>query len=67
MLTIFIQACIYARHLCVQAGVKFTLGDQQGKVENLIVEKVGRQKKVVGVKTSDEKQHRGDLVIVAGK
>jgi sarcosine oxidase/L-pipecolate oxidase len=59
------QACVYARFLCVQAGVNFVLGEPQGKLETLIIEKRGVQKKVTGIQTCDGRSHFGDLVIVA--
>jgi sarcosine oxidase/L-pipecolate oxidase len=50
----------------VQAGVEFVLGDPQGKLESLITEHSGPEKKVTGIKTCDNQSHYGDLVIVAG-
>ncbi|KFX99697.1 hypothetical protein V490_01708 [Pseudogymnoascus sp. VKM F-3557] len=64
-ITIADKACVYARFLCVQAGVKFVLGDPQGKLETLITEHKGPEKKVTGIKTCDSQSHYGDLVIVA--
>ncbi|KAH6974176.1 FAD dependent oxidoreductase [Ilyonectria sp. MPI-CAGE-AT-0026] len=64
-ITIADKACVYARFLCVQAGVKFVLGEPQGKFETLIVENNATQKRVAGIKTCDGKRHFGDLVIVA--
>ncbi|KAH6989671.1 FAD dependent oxidoreductase [Ilyonectria sp. MPI-CAGE-AT-0026] len=64
-ITIADKACVYARHLCVQAGVKFVLGDPQGKISSLIIEKEGLQKRVIGIKTCDGKRHFSDLVVVA--
>jgi hypothetical protein len=60
------QACVYARFLCEQAGVKFILGDPHGKLSNLIIENDGVNKKVAGIQTCDGVRHFGDLVIVAG-
>lgn len=62
-----IQACVYARFLCEQAGVKFVLGEPQGKLATLIVTNSGLKKKVTGIKTCDGRSHFGDLVIVACK
>ncbi|ORY56985.1 FAD dependent oxidoreductase [Pseudomassariella vexata] len=59
------KACVYARYLCVQAGVKFVLGEPQGQFKTLIIESNGTQKRVAGIKTCDGKRHFGDLVIVA--
>ncbi|KAJ5157919.1 uncharacterized protein N7482_009019 [Penicillium canariense] len=59
------RACVYARFLCEKAGVKFVLGDPQGKLQTLIVEKNDQEKKVTGIKTCDGLSHFGDLVIVA--
>lgn len=61
------KACVYARHLCVKAGVKFVLGDPDGKIENLIVSGSSSSRRATGVKTADGKTHGGDLVIVAGR
>jgi sarcosine oxidase/L-pipecolate oxidase len=60
------KACVYARFLCVQAGVKFILGDPQGKLETLITAHNGPEREVTGIKTCDGQTHSGDLVIVAG-
>lgn len=64
-ITIADKACVYARFLCVQAGVKFVLGEPQGKLETLITEANGSQRKVIGIKTYDGQSHFGDLIIVA--
>ncbi|KND95189.1 L-pipecolate oxidase [Tolypocladium ophioglossoides CBS 100239] len=64
-ITIADKACVYARFLCEQAGVKFVLGDPQGKLSSLIIEDDGAQKRVKGIKTCDNLSHFGDLVIVA--
>ncbi|RDL31799.1 Uncharacterized protein BP5553_09201 [Venustampulla echinocandica] len=63
--TIADKSCVYARFLCVKAGVKFVLGEPQGKLESLIYENNGTQKRVIGIKTYDGKRHFSDLVIVA--
>ncbi|KND91998.1 L-pipecolate oxidase [Tolypocladium ophioglossoides CBS 100239] len=63
--TIADKACVYARFLCEQDGVKFVLGDSQGKIETMVVEQRGQQKKVTGIQTCDGRSHFGDLVIVA--
>ncbi|KAJ9611974.1 hypothetical protein H2200_003569 [Cladophialophora chaetospira] len=60
------KACVYARHLCVKAGVKFVLGDPHGKIEHLVVSGSGLSRRTTGVKTSGGRTHAGDLVIVAG-
>ena len=65
MLTEATQACTYARFLCVKAGVKFVLGEPQGKLERLIVEEHDLKKTVTGIKTCDGQSHSADLVIVA--
>ncbi|RJE25190.1 FAD dependent oxidoreductase [Aspergillus sclerotialis] len=64
-ITIADKACVYARFLCEKAGVKFVLGDPQGKIDRLIVEPSGSNKKAKGIKTADGLNHWGDLVIVA--
>ncbi|KAM0415764.1 hypothetical protein ACHAPT_013269 [Fusarium lateritium] len=64
-ITIADKVCVYARFLCLQAGVKFVLGEPHGKLETLIIENNGRAKRVAGIKTSDGKRHFGDLVIIA--
>jgi sarcosine oxidase/L-pipecolate oxidase len=51
----------------VQAGIKFCLGEPQGKLQSLIIECHGLEKKVTGIKTCDGRSHFGDLVIVACK
>ncbi|KAJ3456574.1 hypothetical protein MRS44_016597 [Fusarium solani] len=61
----FVKACIYAKFLCEQVGVKFVLGDPKGKLSSLIVENDGLNKRVAGIKTCDGLRHFGDLVIVA--
>lgn len=43
------------------------LGDPEGRVDSLIVERRGPEKKITGIETADGKSHHGDLVIVAGK
>ncbi|KAK5050880.1 hypothetical protein LTR84_003439 [Exophiala bonariae] len=65
-ITLADKACTYARFLCLKAGVKFTLGEPQGKIKSLIVNDSGVKKQVIGIKTFDDKEHLGDLVIVAG-
>lgn len=55
------------RFLCVQAGVDFVLGEPQGKVESLVIERSGLSKKVTAIKTCDGLSHSGDIVIVAGE
>lgn len=61
------QACVYARFLCEKAGVKFVLGDPQGKLSNVVIDENGAQKRVKGIKTDDGLTHFGDLVIIAGQ
>ncbi|PVH84076.1 FAD/NAD(P)-binding domain-containing protein [Cadophora sp. DSE1049] len=63
-ITIADKACVYARHLCVQAGVNFVLGEH-GKLQHLVVDNQGAKKRVIGIKTCDGKTHFADLVIVA--
>lgn len=46
--------------------MKFVLGDPQGKLASLITEKIGQEKKVIGIRTCDGQRHAADLVIVAG-
>lgn len=60
-----LQACVYARHLCKKAGVKFILGRPRGELENLIIEKSDQNKRVKGIKTRDGQSHLADLVVVA--
>lgn len=59
------QACVYARHLCEKAGVKFILGRPQGELEKLIIDKSSASKRVTGIKTRDGRTHSADLVVVA--
>lgn len=60
-----LQACVYARHLCEKAGVKFVLGESEGYLESLIIERSGQQNRVTGIKTRDSLTHPADLVVVA--
>ncbi|RSL78345.1 hypothetical protein CEP52_017639 [Fusarium oligoseptatum] len=64
-ITIADKACVYARHLCERAGVKFVLGDTRGRMDNLIIEKRGAKQRATGIQTSDGKSHYADVVIVA--
>ncbi|KAJ0330534.1 hypothetical protein COL922a_012432 [Colletotrichum nupharicola] len=63
--TIADKACVYARFLCEKEGIKFVLGDPQGKLEKLIIEDKNGHKKVAGLQACDGLSHYGDLVIVA--
>lgn len=60
------KACTWARHLAEKAGVKFVLGHEVGKLDELIVEHQGGTKKVRGLKTADGKEHPADVVVIAG-
>lgn len=64
-ITLADKACVYARHLCVNAGVKFVLGRPHGELENLIIEGSGSSKRATGIKTRDGQSHSADLVVVA--
>ncbi|KAJ5362208.1 hypothetical protein N7541_003052 [Penicillium brevicompactum] len=64
-ITVADKACVFARHLCVKAGVKFVLGDPKGKFTSFITEKNGRDKKITGIMTADGLRHMSDIVIVA--
>ncbi|KAJ0352115.1 hypothetical protein COL154_012655 [Colletotrichum chrysophilum] len=64
-ITIADKACVYARFLCEKEGIKFVLGDPQGKLEKLITKEKNGYKKVTGLQTCDGLSHHGDLVIVA--
>ncbi|KAJ5155578.1 hypothetical protein N7492_008381 [Penicillium capsulatum] len=64
-ITIADKACVYARFLCEQAGVKFILGEPHGKVESLVTEQRGPSKKITGVTTCDGQTHLADLTVVA--
>ncbi|EIW65833.1 hypothetical protein TREMEDRAFT_41277 [Tremella mesenterica DSM 1558] len=59
------KSCAWARYLCEKAGVKFILGPEVGKLDDLIYEGEGDSKKVVGLKTADGKEHKADVVVVA--
>jgi sarcosine oxidase / L-pipecolate oxidase len=63
--TIADKACTYAHFLCEQAGVKFVLGDPQGKLKTLIKTTSPNSTRVTGIETWDGKIHHADLVIVA--
>ncbi|KAF8852731.1 FAD dependent oxidoreductase [Acephala macrosclerotiorum] len=56
------RSCFWAIHLCQQAGIKFVLGPQQGKLTGLISKPDGS---VNGIETGDGKSHSAELVIVA--
>lgn len=56
------KACVWARHLCEKAGVKFVLGPINGRLEKLVQEQSG---KVTGIVTADKQVHKADVVIVA--
>ena len=53
------------RHLCEQAGVKFVLGPEIGKFDELIVEGEGERRTIRGLRTVDGKDHNADVVVVA--
>lgn len=59
------KACVYARHLCKKAGVKFILGWPHGELEKLIVSESSSTKRVTGIQTRDGLSHFADLVVVA--
>lgn len=59
------KSCIWARHLCQSAGVRFELGPEQGKLDDLIVEGTGEARKVKGLRTADGKEHLADVTIIA--
>ena len=52
---------MYALHLCKQAGVRFILDEKAGRFERYI--KNGQS--ILGVITSDGREHRADKTIVA--
>jgi sarcosine oxidase/L-pipecolate oxidase len=60
------KACTWARHLAENAGVKFILGPEVGKLDELSVEHRGGKKRVRGLRTMDGKEHEADVVVVAG-
>ncbi|QKX63017.1 uncharacterized protein TRUGW13939_10185 [Talaromyces rugulosus] len=64
-ITLADKACVYARYLCEQAGVKFVLGRPHGELEELITEQAGSQKRVTGIRTKDGLSHSAGLVVVA--
>nr|XP_031858637.1 uncharacterized protein CI109_006017 [Kwoniella shandongensis]KAA5525709.1 hypothetical protein CI109_006017 [Kwoniella shandongensis] len=60
------KSCAWARHLCEKAGVKFVLGPESGKLDDLLIDgKEGNDRKVVGLRTVDGKEYRADVVVVA--
>lgn len=59
------KSCAWARYLCEKQGVKFFLGPEKGKLDDVIVEEVGGEKKVTGLKTVDGVKHKADVVVVA--
>ncbi|TYJ51420.1 hypothetical protein B9479_008007 [Cryptococcus floricola] len=70
------KSCAFARFLAEQAGVRFVLGPEEGKFDELLFdegkgegeggEKKGeKERKVRGLKTVDGKEHLADVVIVA--
>ncbi|WVQ67993.1 uncharacterized protein L199_006199 [Kwoniella botswanensis] len=60
------KACAWARHLAEKEGVKFVLGPEIGKFDELLVEEGKVEKKIKGLRTADGKEHPADVVIVAG-
>ncbi|RDW84777.1 FAD dependent oxidoreductase-4 [Coleophoma cylindrospora] len=58
------KSCIWARHLCQKAGVRFVLGTK-GKLDELIIEGTGDAKQVKGLKTADGVEHYMDVTIIA--
>ncbi|WVQ84745.1 hypothetical protein IAT38_006902 [Cryptococcus sp. DSM 104549] len=61
------KACTWARFLAEKQGVKFVLGPEKGKFDELLVGGggEGEGKKVVGLKTVDGVEHKADVVVVA--
>ena len=66
-LTFADKSCAWALHLVRLAGVKTFLGPEIGKLDDLINEGAGTLKKIVGLRTVDGKEHKADLVIIAGE
>ncbi|WWC89608.1 uncharacterized protein L201_004533 [Kwoniella dendrophila CBS 6074] len=62
------KACTWARHLAEKSGVKFILGPETGKFDELIIEQneETKEKFVKGLRTVDGKEHFVDVVVVAG-
>lgn len=63
--TVVDKACAWARYLAEKDGVKFVLGPETGKFDELLVRNEGDDKKVVGLKTVDGLEHEANVVIVA--
>ena len=61
------KACTWARHLAERAGVKFVLGPEIGKLDELLIAFEGGKKLVTGLRTIDGKEHTANVVVVAGK
>ncbi|WVQ75719.1 hypothetical protein IAR50_005349 [Cryptococcus sp. DSM 104548] len=64
------KSCAWARYLAEQAGVKFVLGPEVGKFDELLFDPPsdgaeGGEKRVRGLRTVDGKEHLADVVIVA--
>ncbi|KAJ6171845.1 hypothetical protein N7470_000912 [Penicillium chermesinum] len=59
------KACVYARHLCLKAGVKFVLGRPKGELERLLIDQSSQGKRVQGIQTRDGQSHFADIIIVA--
>ncbi|KAK8870118.1 hypothetical protein IAR55_000688 [Kwoniella newhampshirensis] len=59
------KSCAWARHLCEKAGVKFVLGPEKGRFDELLVEGERESRKAVGLKTMDGLEHKADVVIAA--
>lgn len=59
------KACAWARYLAEKEGVKFVLGPETGKLDELLVQDEGENKRVVGLKTVDGVKHGTDVVVVA--
>ncbi|WRT66060.1 uncharacterized protein IL334_003012 [Kwoniella shivajii] len=59
------KACVWVRHLAAKAGVRFVLGPEAGKFDQLLVEERECGKRVKGLRTADGKEHFADVVVIA--
>jgi hypothetical protein len=59
------KACVWARHLCVKAGVRFILGPEKGKLQQLVIEHTPSGRRVTGITTVDGRRHAADVVVMA--
>ncbi|GBE89546.1 predicted protein [Sparassis crispa] len=60
------EACAYLAEKLRPLGAKFLFGPEKGTFSSFKFKGSGDSRKIVGIITKDEKEHPGDLVVVAG-